>query len=100
MDVRPIDQVPSRASTINEAPRDAAEPRTYQASGTIERITARSVTLRHSLVPALEWPAMTMAFASEGPAQLRGFERGDRVFFTFVQASSGPRLVAIRKSAR
>ena len=100
VDVRPIDQAPSRASTIDEAPRDADESRTYQASGTIERITARGVTLRHGPVPALEWPAMTMAFASEGPAQLRGFQRGDRVSFTFVQASSGPRIVSIRKVAQ
>lgn len=100
VDVRPVDQVPSRASATNGTPRDADEPRTYRATGTIERITAGGVTLRHGPVPALEWPAMTMAFASEGPAQLRGFQRGDRVSFTFVQASSGPRIVAIRKTAQ
>jgi membrane fusion protein, copper/silver efflux system len=54
--------------------------------------------LRHGPVPALEWPAMTMGFATEGPAQLRGFQRGDRVAFTFVQARSGPRIVSIRKT--
>lgn len=100
VEVRAVDHVPSPAGATNETSGNADEPRTYQATGTIERITARSVTLRHGPVPALEWPAMTMAFASEGPAQSRGFQRGDQVFFTFVQASSGPRLVAIRKTAR
>ncbi|WP_367947254.1 copper-binding protein [Sphingopyxis sp. BSNA05] len=63
----------------------------------IEKITARSVTLRHGPVSALDWPAMTMAFAIERPAQLRGFKRGDNVTFSFVQADSGPRIVSIRQ---
>jgi Cu(I)/Ag(I) efflux system membrane fusion protein len=51
-------------------------------------------------VPALEWPAMTMPFATEGPEQLRGFARGDRVSFTFAQADTGPRIVSIRKTGQ
>lgn len=102
IDVRAIDEVPSTgdASDAGDAQDEADGPRTYEASGTIERITTRSVTLRHGPVPALDWPAMTMAFASEGPAQLRGLKRGDRVAFVFVQASTGPRIVSIRKLAR
>ncbi|MBN90984.1 MAG: efflux transporter periplasmic adaptor subunit, partial [Erythrobacteraceae bacterium] len=76
------------------------EPQTYRATGTIERITSSSVTLRHGPVPALEWPAMTMPFATEGPEQLRGFARGDRVSFTFAQADTGPRIVSIRKTGQ
>jgi len=101
IDVRPVDE--SRSATGEEgaqAQADTEEPRTYRATGTIERISARSITLRHGPVEALEWPAMTMGFATEGPAQVRGFQRGDRVTFTFVQASTGPRIVSIRKTGQ
>ena len=69
------------------------------AQGTVTAIDAEAgtITVDHGPVPAIEWPAMTMPFASEGPEQLRGFARGDRVSFTFVQASTGPRIVSIRK---
>ena len=101
IDVRPIDDAPTAAGEEGaQAQADADEPRTYRATGTIERITSRSITLRHGPVEALEWPAMTMGFATEGPAQVRGFQRGDRVTFTFVQASTGPRIVSIRKTGQ
>ena len=99
IDLRPIDQALSDASE-NQGSGEADSPQTYRATGTIERITANSVTLRHGPVPALEWPAMTMPFASEGPGQLRGLALGDRVSFTFVQATSGPRIVSIRKTGQ
>lgn len=99
IDVRSIEDAPTTAGE-NETQADADEPRTYRATGTIERITARSITLRHGPVKALDWPAMTMGFATEGPAQVRGFQRGDRVTFTFVQASTGPRIVSIRKTGQ
>jgi Cu(I)/Ag(I) efflux system membrane fusion protein len=99
IDVRPVDQAPS-AATRGQTSSEADEPQTYRATGTIERITSSSVTLRHGPVPALEWPAMTMPFATEGPEQLRGFARGDRVSFTFAQASTGPRIVSIRKTGQ
>ena len=41
---------------------------------------------------------MTMTFATEGAAQVRGFKRGDRVSFQFVQGTDGPRLTGIRKA--
>ena len=99
IDVRSVDDAPTTAGET-EAQTEAEEPSTYRATGTIERITARSITLRHGPVEALEWPAMTMGFAIEGPAQVRGFQRGDRVTFTFVQASTGPRIVSIRKTGQ
>ncbi len=96
IDIRPIDEAPSKAT----ARQANDKPQSYRASGAIQSISARSVTLRHGAVPALEWPAMTMAFATTGPAQLRGFKRGDRVSFTFEQSSRGPRLVSIKQAAQ
>ena len=99
IDIRAVDQAPT-GPTDRDAREEGDQPQTYRATGTIQSISARSVTLRHGPVAALEWPAMTMAFASEGPAQLRGFKRGDRVRFTFQQADTGPRLVSIAKAAQ
>lgn len=99
IDVRAIDVAPS-ASKASPAQGDSGDPHAYRASGTVERISPRSVTLRHGPVPALDWPAMTMAFATESPEQLQGIARGDRVIFTFVQASTGPHIVSIRKSGQ
>jgi Cu(I)/Ag(I) efflux system membrane fusion protein len=51
-------------------------------------------------LPALKWPAMQMAFATQGPAQVRGFKPGDRIAFSFTNDSGGPRLVSIRKAGQ
>lgn len=115
IDMRAIGDAPAKAA---HGPRDghakangktegqaqgkpaAPAPRTYRASGTVESISARRVSLRHGPVPALEWPAMTMGFAVEKPEQLRGLKPGDRVMFTFEQADTGPRIATIRRHAR
>jgi Cu(I)/Ag(I) efflux system membrane fusion protein len=39
----------------------------YETVGTIEKITAQSVTLSHQAVPAIGWPAMTMTFQLTDP---------------------------------
>jgi len=98
LDIRGIDEAPARASGGNEK-QQRQQPDSYSASGTIEEISARSITLRHGPVAALDWPAMTMTFATAGPAQLRGFKRGDKVSFRFVQSDKGPRLTAIRQAS-
>ena len=95
VDVRPIDEAAQAGS--GKGAGDQQKPQRYSADGTIEKITTRSVTLRHGPVSALDWPAMTMAFAIEKPAQLRGFKRGDKVTFRFIQADSGPQIISIRK---
>ena len=99
LDVRPIDEAPKVSSSGDrKADENAAD--TYTATGTIDAITAQKITLKHGPVPALTWPAMTMGFATEGPAQVRGFKRGDRVTFTFTQSDAGPRIVSIRRGGQ
>jgi hypothetical protein len=44
----------------------------YETVGTIEKITAQSVTLSHQAVPAIGWPAMTMTFQLTDPKVARG----------------------------
>ena len=93
LDVRPIDQASDAAKENNEESR-------FSATGTIEKIADGTVTLRHSAVPRLDWPAMTMTFRLKVPAQIRGFKKGDRVHFTFVQQDAGPRIETIRGSGQ
>jgi membrane fusion protein, copper/silver efflux system len=99
LDVRTIDEAPAPRDG-GDGSGDEREAPSHRATGTIEKMTARSVTLRHGPVPALDWPAMTMTFATEGPAQLRGFKRGDSVTFSFVQADGGPRIVSIGRASQ
>lgn len=100
IDVRSIEEASDRVANSQKDEAEEQEPTTYSAAGTIEKIEPRSVTLRHGPVPRLKWPAMTMAFATKGPAQLRGFKRGDRVRFTFTQSDGGPKVVSIRKAGQ
>ena len=100
LDVRQIGETPTAQRSGAQGAAEEEGPATYTATGTIESISPNKVTLKHGPVPALDWPAMTMAFATEGPAQLRGFKRGDRVTFTFVQKDTGPRIVSIRRASQ
>jgi Cu(I)/Ag(I) efflux system membrane fusion protein len=79
---------------------DEEQPARHTAKGTVTKIGERSITLRHGPIPALDWPAMTMAFAIEGPAQVQGLKPGDVATFTFVQEGTGPRIVSIRSSGQ
>ena len=69
----------------------------YETVGTIEKITAQSVTLSHQAVPAIGWPAMTMTFQLTDPKVARGLKTGDRVRFGFDQPPSGP---TVRRMAK
>ncbi|VAV88087.1 Cobalt/zinc/cadmium efflux RND transporter, membrane fusion protein, CzcB family [hydrothermal vent metagenome] len=68
----------------------------YKTIGTIEAIKKQSVTLSHGPVPALKWPAMTMDFRLAKPGLLRGFKKGDKVDFRFVQKEAGPTITSLK----
>ena len=76
----------------------AAAP-TYQTTGVIEAIDAGSVTFSHQPVPALGWPAMTMAFHVADPVIVRGYKRGDTVRFAFDQPNDNPTLRSMTREA-
>lgn len=50
---------------------------------------AGRVTLSHEPLPAINWPAMTMAFPVKEAALLRGRKTGDRVRFSFQKPQQG-----------
>lgn len=74
----------------------AKESSTAQATGTVKAIDNQKsmVTLAHSAVPALHWPAMTMGFNATAE-QLQGLKVGDRVAFEFRADGMDATLVSI-----
>ena len=87
--VRPIDGDQKSAPTKMSG---------YQTSGRIEAIKNGAVTLSHEPVPALKWPAMTMDFKLAKPGLLRGFKKGDRVTFRFMQMKTGSTITSISRA--
>ena len=71
----------------------------YETTGRIEQLSANSVTLSHEPVPAIGWPAMTMTFAIPDASFVRGFKKGDRVYFGFDQPPAGPTIRRMTKAA-
>lgn len=67
----------------------AATDKTYSAEGTIVALAADQITIAHGPVPALEWPAMTMAFKRPTKDSGRALTVGDRVRFSFSQRPDG-----------
>jgi Cu(I)/Ag(I) efflux system membrane fusion protein len=81
------------------APKAKAGAALYETVGTIEQITATSVTLSHEAVPAIGWPAMTMTFQLPDAGVARGLKTGDRVRFGFDQPPAGPTIRRMAKVA-
>jgi len=68
------------------------------AEGTVTAIDADAgtITVDHGAVPAIEWPAMTMAF--EADEELRqDVEVGDAISFDFTTDESGNAITSITK---
>lgn len=72
--------------------------RTGSGEGTVKAIDAQAgtITLDHGPVPAMEWPAMTMAF--DAAPEVRGqVAVGDSVAFEFEASDAGNRITSVRK---
>lgn len=54
------------------------------------------VTISHDPIPAIKWPAMTMAFSAT-PKQLTGLSSGDHVAFSFGNTSGTAKIEFIEK---
>ena len=75
-----------------------AELRMASAEGIVTAIDeeAGTITIDHGPVPAVEWPAMTMAFEAD-EASRQGVAVGDEVTFDFRMTDSGSRITSISK---
>jgi len=87
------------AAPVNTSAASPAAVTQYQATGVIEQVTAEDITLSHQPVPALQWPAMTMAYkkpaAASTAAEVARFKTGDKVNFSFQQDGDGWQLIGM-----
>ena len=72
---------------------DSAKSGPVTASATVEAVdvAAKTVTLAHGPIDALQWPAMTMTFKAPG-ADLTTLREGDHVMFELT-SSQGDHVV-------
>src|SRR5262245_6471155 len=70
-------------STINRMDRGQPAVKTGQGTGVIKAIDpkAGTLTLQHSPIAGLGWPAMTMPFKADPPSLLRGLKVGQTIGF-------------------
>lgn len=69
----------------------------YQASGRVQAIEGRSITLAHGPVPGLQWPAMTMTFAAPDAVPLGGVSVGSQVDFAFDMVGGKPTIRSLTR---
>jgi Cu(I)/Ag(I) efflux system protein CusF len=76
-----------------------AAAKTGQGTGVIKAIDAKAgkLTLQHGPIPAIGWPAMTMAFKANPPALLNGLKVGQKIGFDVKAIGMDAEVTAIRK---
>lgn len=72
--------------------------RAASAEGTVTAIDADAgtITMSHGPVPALEWPAMTMAFGAAQPIRDQ-VSVGDTVTFAFEASDDSNQIISVSK---
>lgn len=75
----------------------AEVPQTAEGTGVVRAVNAQegTVTLAHEPIPALGWPAMTMAFRAQSAGLLNGVSVGQRVHFVLANENGRPVLTEI-----
>lgn len=70
--------------------------KTASATGTVESVDTATgkITIAHGPVPALDWPAMTMAFKAT-PEQIASVKAGQKVQFEFESKGMEGSLIRI-----
>lgn len=82
----------------NMASPAAIESTMAKATGKVTAIdpAAGTVTIAHSAIPEVKWPAMTMTFKAD-PKLLSGVAAGDQVAFDLTVKGSEGEVTAIKK---
>jgi len=73
----------------------ASAAATYETTGKVEHVTAKDITFSHQPVPALGWPAMTMAFGKPASDAFPDVKPGQRAHFAFKQSDDGYTLTKV-----
>ncbi len=61
----------------------------------IDTRTAR-LTIKHGPIPAVGWPAMTMAFKADPPTLLKGLKVGQKIGFDVKVQGTAAEVTAVR----
>jgi Cu(I)/Ag(I) efflux system protein CusF len=79
-------------------PSNPAPAKTGTGTGVIKAIDAKAgtVTLQHGPIPAIGWPAMTMAFKASPPSVLKGLKVGQTVDFDAKVRGASAEVTAVR----
>ena len=90
-----------KAAVASDAMSDMAMPagtKMGAASGTVVAIDTAGgkITLDHSAIPAVGWPAMKMGFAAK-PGVLAGISVGDKVDFAVTVSGSAAEVTSLKK---
>jgi Cu(I)/Ag(I) efflux system membrane fusion protein len=78
---------PAKTAEMKVPPQSAVT--TYHGVGKVEQVTGEALTLSHSPIPALQWPAMTMDFKKPHPDSFKGISAGQAVEFSFKKGEDG-----------
>ena len=75
----------------------ASGVKTGKATGVIRSVNAKTgmVTIQHQPIPAIGWPAMTMAFKAVTPEVLQAAKVGQKVTFGVRVSGSNAELTSI-----
>ena len=90
------EDMPMTGETPMAQPGEAG--RTASGEGTVTAIDAEggTITIDHGAIEAVNWPAMTMAFAAE-EAELQSFAVGDEFTFDIRTTEGGGEITSISK---
>lgn len=74
------------------------KPKANHAVGVVKAVDSAkgTITLSHEAVPAIQWPAMTMAFKAS-KEQMASVKAGDKVNFEFVAKGMDATITSISK---
>lgn len=77
---------------------DMPATKTAQGTGVITAVDAKGgkLTIKHDPIPAIGWPAMTMAFKANPPTLLNGLRVGQAIAFDVKTQGAAAEVTAIR----
>jgi Cu(I)/Ag(I) efflux system membrane fusion protein len=93
-----IDSEASLAGAVSRLQGGSAQAAaTYSATGRVTAVSDAGVTISHTPVPQLSWPAMTMQF-DWGPDGKKTIAVGDEVSFAFKKGGAGYVIETIERA--
>ena len=86
----------SQTGHQNMAPEASTPAGTVSATGTVKAVdvAAKTITIEHGPIEALQWPAMTMTFKAPD-VDLGSVEPGQTVAFDFTSTGMDGTIIAI-----